>query len=377
METAEILDVTKIEPKHKHPTIFRYFDALQPGENFIIENDHDPKPLYYELLAERGPIFSWEYLEQGPEVFKVNIKKNEKIPPQQKTETLRVSALEPRLKHPTVFQWFDALKAGQAFVIENDHDPRPLYYELLAERGNIFTWEYLEKGPEVFRVKIEKKVDLELSGTSAAIPEKDVKKAQLLKEKGVEFNCADSSPNSAISPRLDYANWELDFLADYIANTHHRYIKDHAENVNDLANKVAEHHGADYPELNRVATAVYHFLQDLVDHVMKEEEVFFPVVKQIATKLRNPEVELTYEVGTVSEPVAFLTKDLEIAKHDLNFLRNLTNKYTVPENACSSFALLYRQIQEFEKEFLAYSELELTHFFPRVKQSDEEFLAKK
>ena len=46
MSTREILDVTKIEPKRKHPVIFQHFDGLEQGEAFIISNDHDPKPLY-------------------------------------------------------------------------------------------------------------------------------------------------------------------------------------------------------------------------------------------------------------------------------------------------------------------------------------------
>lgn len=77
METLEdsILNVTLIEPKLKHPTIFSRFDALNEGEGFVILNDHDPKPVYYQLLGERGDIFKWEYLEQGPEWWKVSIKK--------------------------------------------------------------------------------------------------------------------------------------------------------------------------------------------------------------------------------------------------------------------------------------------------------------
>ena len=67
METIETLDVTVIEPKFKHPTIFQKFDALIEGEAFIIHNDHDPKPLYYQLIGERGNIFTWEYQESGPD----------------------------------------------------------------------------------------------------------------------------------------------------------------------------------------------------------------------------------------------------------------------------------------------------------------------
>ncbi len=70
---------------------------------------------------------------------------------------LNVTLLEPRLKHPTIFVRFDELDQGETLTIHNDHDPKPLYYQLLGERGNIFNWEYLEEGPELWRVKISQK----------------------------------------------------------------------------------------------------------------------------------------------------------------------------------------------------------------------------
>ena len=76
MKNKEILDVTLLPPVRKHPAIFEKFDALTGGEGFIIHNDHDPKPLYYQMLAERGNIFQWEYLLSGPETWEVLITKN-------------------------------------------------------------------------------------------------------------------------------------------------------------------------------------------------------------------------------------------------------------------------------------------------------------
>jgi regulator of cell morphogenesis and NO signaling len=75
MENTNILDATLIEPRLKHPTIFARFDELKSGEVLNLHNDHDPKPLYYQLSAQRGDIFTWEYLEQGPEWWKVKITK--------------------------------------------------------------------------------------------------------------------------------------------------------------------------------------------------------------------------------------------------------------------------------------------------------------
>lgn len=67
------LDVRPIPPPKKHPTIFQTFDSLAAGQSFILVNDHDPKPLYYQFQNERPGQFAWEYLEQGPEVWRVQI----------------------------------------------------------------------------------------------------------------------------------------------------------------------------------------------------------------------------------------------------------------------------------------------------------------
>jgi uncharacterized protein (DUF2249 family) len=68
-----IIDVRQILPRERHPLIFQTFDALNTGELFQLVNDHDPKPLLYQFKAERTDQFSWEYLEQGPDVWRVNI----------------------------------------------------------------------------------------------------------------------------------------------------------------------------------------------------------------------------------------------------------------------------------------------------------------
>ena len=67
------VDVRTIIPRERHPLIFRTFDALQPGESFELVNDHDPQPLYYQLSAERPGQLEWQYLEQGPEVWRVQV----------------------------------------------------------------------------------------------------------------------------------------------------------------------------------------------------------------------------------------------------------------------------------------------------------------
>lgn len=69
------LDVRVIPPREKHPAIFQTFDALAEGTDFVLVNDHDPFPLRYQFEAERANRFSWDYLEQGPTVWRVRIGK--------------------------------------------------------------------------------------------------------------------------------------------------------------------------------------------------------------------------------------------------------------------------------------------------------------
>jgi len=70
-----VLDVCSLPPAQRHELIFQRFAALAPGESFILVNDHDPKPLYYQMSFEYQGQLVWEYLEQGPETWQVRIGK--------------------------------------------------------------------------------------------------------------------------------------------------------------------------------------------------------------------------------------------------------------------------------------------------------------
>lgn len=70
--------------------------------------------------------------------------------------TIDVREIPPRTRHPLIFQTFDALPQGDAFILVNDHAPTPLYYQFLHERSGQFEWTALEEGPEVWRIQIQK-----------------------------------------------------------------------------------------------------------------------------------------------------------------------------------------------------------------------------
>ena len=69
------IDVRSLVPIQRHQKIFQLVDELAPGSKFVLVNDHDPKPLYYQFMAERPGQLGWEYLEEGPETWRVVLTK--------------------------------------------------------------------------------------------------------------------------------------------------------------------------------------------------------------------------------------------------------------------------------------------------------------
>ena len=68
-----LIDVRTIPPRERHPRIFGMLGALIPGTSLLITSDHDPMPLYRQLATNFPGQFGWDYLERGPEVWRVEI----------------------------------------------------------------------------------------------------------------------------------------------------------------------------------------------------------------------------------------------------------------------------------------------------------------
>jgi uncharacterized protein (DUF2249 family) len=72
---THIVDVRRIQPRDRHPLIFSTFRGLSAGESMELVNDHDPRPLYFHFQAELPGKFTWDYLETGPETWRVSIRR--------------------------------------------------------------------------------------------------------------------------------------------------------------------------------------------------------------------------------------------------------------------------------------------------------------
>ena len=224
-------------------------------------------------------------------------------------EVIDVTVLAPHLKHPHIFKKFDSLAGGDSFVIMNNHDPGPLYDRLMSERGAIAGWEYLEKGPQVWKVKITR-LDEKQDETIGEIVTKDIRKAKVFRKYGIDFCCGgkkslkDACEKKNIDPEKLAADlreverdhttmpgnpdeWELDFLANYIVNIHHSYVKSTIPVLLAWSQKVAAVHGNTHPEAIRIAELFATVAEELMMHMMKEEKILFPYITGMTNSVRE------------------------------------------------------------------------------------------
>jgi uncharacterized protein (DUF2249 family) len=75
------LDIRPVQPRDRFETIIGAYEALPPGGELELTMDHDPTCMYYTLEATRGEdAFEFRYLERGPEVWRVRVRKVKDVP---------------------------------------------------------------------------------------------------------------------------------------------------------------------------------------------------------------------------------------------------------------------------------------------------------
>ena len=160
----------------------------------------------------------------------------------------------------------------------------------------------------------------------------------------------------------DWRQARLSDLADHIVAKHHGYVKQELPRLEQLLNKVASKHGANHPELKKVKAVFTQLNDELTSHLMKEENILFPYVKQ----LESPAHMRPPMFGTVKNPIHMMEIEHDSAGDAMRELRKLTNNFTAPEDGCFSFRTLYQGLTEFEADLHQHIHLENNILFPRA-----------
>lgn len=169
--------------------------------------------------------------------------------------------------------------------------------------------------------------------------------------------------------QMEDRDWQEASLADlvkHIVEKHHAYVRTEIPRLIALLAKVGRVHGQNHPELQTLGASFQALAEELTLHLPKEERMLFPYIVQLEGAAKSGGRPAPPMFGTVQNPVRMMMMEHDSAGELLRKMRELTNGYTVPEDGCMSFQMLYQALPEFEADLHQHIHLENNILFPRA-----------
>lgn len=184
-------------------------------------------------------------------------------------------------------------------------------------------------------------------------------------EAGVDpAGVADALAAAPVAAIPDWASMSPAELVDHLEATHHAYLHTEFERLTALADKVASVHGERHPELLEVQATYGELRDDLEPHLMKEERVLFPLIRELASQGADRPAP---HCGSLRDgPIRVMSLEHDRAGELLSALRRLTNGYEVPDDGCVSYRALYDGLAELETDTHLHVHKENNVLFPAV-----------
>lgn len=160
-DISTLMDLRKIEAKDWKHVVFHRYGMMSRGDTMEIIAENNPEEIRNIFKEKFAGQQTWNYKKEVPGEYVIHITKKTEGEEGNEDEVRVVNDFDvrpfhPAVRHDMVFSAFDGLKPGEAFIFTNDHDPKPLYYQIEAESSEPFKWEYLESGPDDWKVKVSK-----------------------------------------------------------------------------------------------------------------------------------------------------------------------------------------------------------------------------
>jgi len=166
----------------------------------------------------------------------------------------------------------------------------------------------------------------------------------------------------APEPEPDWASMPPDRLVDHLEATHHAFLKSELPRLGALAEKVAGVHGRRHPELEETRATFEALRADLEPHLLKEERVLFPMIRELAAPAALP----VFHCGTLRNPISVMRVEHDRVGDLLARLRALTGGYQTPADGCASYRALFEGLAELEADTHLHVHKENNLLFPAV-----------
>jgi regulator of cell morphogenesis and NO signaling len=245
----------------------------------------------------------------------------------------------------------------------------------------------VEKSDDTFQEKMMKKSPAEqamnsVERTIGEIVADDYRTAKVFESHGIDFCCGgkvslvesckekkinvkvitdelETVKKEPLERAMNYASWELPFLADYIINVHHSYLKDNTSQVSEYAKKIADVHGAAHPEVKEISKIFDQVATDLMTHMrVGEEEILFPAIKRVAEAGKAGSAGDSKDRETIKNSILSLMHEHEEIGAAIHTIRRLAKDFAIPSDVCNTFVVTYQKLKEFEEDLHKHVHLE-------------------
>ncbi|MBK6347835.1 MAG: iron-sulfur cluster repair di-iron protein [Bacteroidales bacterium] len=219
--------------------------------------------------------------------------------------------------------------------------------------------------------------------TIGEIVANDFRAASIFKEAGIDFCCGgnkslteackeksadeshliqqlDTLAQTPVSGAMNFKEWELGFLCDYIVNTHHKFVLKNLPELVFYTQKIAEVHGGHHPELIEVASLFTRINEELLQHLRNEKEVLFPAIKE-AEKKASAQVK-----SIIVSEISRMQGEHEFAGGAMDTINVLTQNYLIPDDACNTYRVSLKLLEQFEDDLHIHVHLENNILYPKA-----------
>ncbi len=165
------------------------------------------------------------------------------------------------------------------------------------------------------------------------------------------------------SGKMPFTEMSAEQLISYILIHHHFYVKQSMPTILGHLEKVAAKHGDRFPYMVEVLMLFKEIQKEMTEHMLKEEKILFPRIKEVSA-LEDANQHRSLSEGYLTAPIAVMEHEHDQAGEILYKIRNLTNNYTPPAEACTTFQVSLAELKAFEEDLHRHVHLENNILFP-------------
>lgn len=160
-------------------------------------------------------------------------------------------------------------------------------------------------------------------------------------------------------------------LIDYIEKRHHTYVTKALPEILTYLDKVEKAHGANHPEMKEVHREFKRAAEQLSQHLKKEELLLFPFIKKMQKALETNEAPDKSAIKDIDDSLQMLRDEHDAEGTRFERISKMTDNYAIPGDACNTFAVALKKLEEFENDLHRHIHLENNILFPEARRMEQ------